>query len=167
MRRTPALFVVALAGALATGSVITAERVAEEVPTFSKDVARRRLGDHHADRREKADHVLCTLPHMHLRGKDMRFMVVWPDGREEMLLDVPRYDFNWQTEFEFVEPLQIPGGSRLIVLGHYDSSLNNRYNPAPDKEVYWGEQSWDEMFEGWINYSIDSQDLTKEPATQD
>ena len=100
-------------------------------------------------------------PHMHLRGKDMRFRLVWPDGRDEVLLDVPRYDFNWQTEFELVEPLRIPAGSRLVVEGHYDNSPRNRYNPAPHREVYWGEQSWDEMFEGWIKYSIDSQDLTK------
>ena len=103
-------------------------------------------------------------PHMHLRGKDMRFRLVWPDGRDEVLLDVPRYDFNWQTEFELVAPLHIPAGSRLIVEGHYDNSPRNRYNPAPHREVYWGEQSWDEMFEGWIKYSIDSQDLSK-PAT--
>ena len=105
-------------------------------------------------------------PHMHLRGKDMRFFIRWPDGREEILLDVPRYDFNWQTEFELTEPLKIPGGSTLIVLGHYDNSIGNRYNPAPDTEVYWGEQSWDEMFEGWIKYSIDSQDLTEKAETE-
>ena len=99
-------------------------------------------------------------PHMHLRGKDMRFTLVWPDGREELLLDVPRYDFNWQTEFELMEPLRIPAGSRLIVEGHYDNSRRNRFNPAPHREVYWGEQSWDEMFEGWVKYSIDSQDLS-------
>lgn len=103
-------------------------------------------------------------PHMHLRGKDMRFRLVWPDGRDEVLLDVPRYDFNWQTEFELVDPLRIPAGSRLIVEGHYDNSPRNRYNPAPHREVYWGEQSWDEMFEGWIKYSIDSQDLSKPAA---
>ena len=105
-------------------------------------------------------------PHMHLRGKDMRFLLQWPDGREEVLLDVPRYDFNWQTEFELVEPLRIPGGSTLTVEGHYDNSYRNRYNPAPQKEVYWGEQSWDEMFEGWIKYSIDSQDLTAAGTTE-
>ena len=103
-------------------------------------------------------------PHMHLRGKDMRFRLVWPDGRDEILLDVPRYDFNWQTEFELIEPLRIPAGSRLIVEGHYDNSPNNRYNPAPHREVYWGEQSWDEMFEGWIKYSIDSQDLSQDTS---
>ena len=95
----------------------------------------------------------------------MRFVLQWPDGREQVLLDVPRYDFNWQTEFELVEPLRIPGGSTLIVEGHYDNSYRNRYNPAPQKEVYWGEQSWDEMFEGWIKYSIDSQDLTAVAVT--
>ena len=76
---------------------------------------------------------------MHLRGKDMRFRLVWPDGRDEILLDVPRSDFNWQTGFELIEPLRIPAGSRLIVGGHYDNSPNNRYNPAPHREVYWGE----------------------------
>ena len=105
-------------------------------------------------------------PHMHLRGKDMRFRLIWPDGRDETLLDVPRYDFNWQTEFELVEPLRIPAGSQLIVEGHYDNSLNNRYNPAPDMEVYWGEQSWDEMFEGWVKYTIDSQDISDHAPTQ-
>ena len=109
--------------------------------------------------------LYAISPHMHLRGKDMRFRLVWPDGRDEVLLDVPRYDFNWQTEFELVDPLHIPAGSRLIVEGHYDNSPRNRYNPAPHREVYWGEQSWDEMFEGWIKYSIDSQDLSK-PATE-
>ena len=89
-------------------------------------------------------------------------MVFWPDGRNEVLLDVPRYDFNWQTEFELIEPLRIPAGSRLIVGGHYDNSANNRYNTAPHPE--WGEQSWNEMFEGWIKYSIDSQDLSREAS---
>ena len=105
-------------------------------------------------------------PHRHLRGKDMRFRLIWPDGRDEILLDVPRYDFNWQTEFELVEPLRIPAGSQLIVEGHHDNSLNNRYNPAPDKEVYWGEQRWDEMFEGWVKYSIDSQDISGNAPAQ-
>jgi len=91
-------------------------------------------------------------------------MVFWPDGRNEVLLDVPRYDFNWQTEFELIAPLHIPAGSRLIVEGHYDNSANNRYNAAPHREVYWGEQSWNEMFEGWIKYSIDSQDLSREAS---
>ena len=108
----------------------------------------------------------AILPHRHLRGKDMRFRLIWPDGRDEILLDVPRYDFNWQTEFELVEPLRIPAGSQLIVEGHHDNSLNNRYNPAPDKEVYWGAQSWDEMFEGWVKYSIDSQDISGNAPTQ-
>ena len=54
---------------------------------------------------------------------------------------MPRYGFNWQTEFELIEPLRIPAGSRLIVEGHYDNSADTRYNPAPHREVYWGGQS--------------------------
>ena len=70
-------------------------------------------------------------PHIHIREKDMRFRLVWPDDRHKILLDVPRYDRDWQTEFELIEPLRIPAGSRLIVEGHFDNSPTNRYNPAP------------------------------------
>jgi hypothetical protein len=105
-------------------------------------------------------------PHMHLRGKDKTFMVVYPDGREEVLLSVPKYDFHWQLHYELEEPLQVPAGSKLMTIGHYDNSVNNRFNPAPDKEVFWGEQTWDEMFNGMISFSVDSQDLTRTATPQ-
>ena len=101
-------------------------------------------------------------PHMHLRGKDTTFVVTYPDGREEVVLHVPNYDFNWQIQYELAEPLKLPAGSTIKTIGHFDNSLGNRYNPAPDKEVYWAEQSWDEMFNGWMDYSVDKLDLRLE-----
>ena len=105
--------------------------------------------------------VYGMWPHMHFRGKDMTYIVVWPDGTEETLLHVPNYDFNWQIEYDFVEPLKVPAGSTLKTVGHFDNSIRNRYNPSPDREVYWGEQSWDEMFFIFTKYTIDKEDLTK------
>jgi len=100
-------------------------------------------------------------PHMHLRGKDMRYVIVYPDGREQPVLSVPRYDFNWQLFYDLEQPIAIPAGSKIVATGHYDNSLRNKYNPAPEKEVFWSEQSWDEMYEPYIEYTIDSQDLTR------
>jgi hypothetical protein len=100
-------------------------------------------------------------PHMHLRGKDMKWIVTWPDGREETILSVPKYDFNWQLQYELKEPLRLPAGSKVTGIGHYDNSVKNRYNPAPNKEVFWAEQSWDEMFAPFMEYTVDS--LTVKP----
>jgi mono/diheme cytochrome c family protein len=102
-------------------------------------------------------------PHAHLRGKDFTYAIVYPDGREETLLRVPKYDFNWQLAYELDTPLKLPAGSKLVVTAHYDNSLKNKYNPGPEKEVYFREenQSWDEMFTPFIQYTIDSQDLTE------
>jgi hypothetical protein len=104
-------------------------------------------------------------PHAHLRGKDFRYKIVYPDGREEVVLSVPKYDFNWQLAYELDAPLKLPAGSKLVVTAHYDNSPKNKYNPDPDKEVYFREenQSWDEMFTPFIQYTIDNQDLTKTP----
>jgi hypothetical protein len=110
--------------------------------------------------------LYAFAPHMHLRGKDIKYTLVWPDGRQQVLLDVPKFDFNWQLHYELAEPLKIPAGSKLVSLAHYDNSIKNRYNPAPDKEVFWSEQSWDEMFIPWFEYTVDSKVLTKPAATQ-
>ncbi len=101
--------------------------------------------------------IYSLVPHMHLRGKDMAYLVTYPDGREETLLSVPRYDFNWQLVYELAEPVHLPAGSKITTVGHFDNSLKNRYNPAPDREVYWAEQSWDEMFNGFIFYTKDNE----------
>jgi hypothetical protein len=111
--------------------------------------------------------LYAMSPHMHLRGKDATYVVTYPDGREEVILSVPKYDFNWQLHYELKEPKKIPAGSTIKSVGHFDNSVQNRYNPAPQKEVYWAEQSWDEMFNSFMEYSIDKLDLTKErPSTE-
>jgi hypothetical protein len=105
--------------------------------------------------------LYAFAPHMHLRGKDIKYILQWPDGRRQTLLSVPKFDFNWQLHYELEQPLRIPAGSKMIAIAHYDNSLNNRYNPAPQKEVFWSEQSWDEMFIPWFEYTVDSANLTK------
>jgi mono/diheme cytochrome c family protein len=86
------------------------------------------------------------FPHMHVRGRSMKSTIIYPDGREEVLINVPKYDFNWQTVYELAKPIKVPAGSVIRVDAAWDNSLKNKYNPAPEKEVFWGEQSWDEMF---------------------
>ena len=105
--------------------------------------------------------LYAMSPHMHLRGKDMKFILTYPDGRAELVLDVPKYDFNWQLYYELATPLKIPAGSKLTAIAHYDNSPKNKWNPAPDREVFWSEQSWDEMYNPQIRWTWDRQDLTK------
>ena len=103
--------------------------------------------------------------HMHLRGKDVTYVLTYPDGREEILLRVPKYDFNWQFQYEFAEPIKVPAGSTIKAIARYDNSPQNRLNPAPEKEVYWSEQSWDDMFLASVRYTVDKLDK-KTAATQ-
>jgi mono/diheme cytochrome c family protein len=98
-------------------------------------------------------------PHLHLRGKSMKYTLTWPDGREEVLLDVPKYDFNWQLYYELETPKKIPAGSKVTVVSLFDNSPRNKYNPAPEKEVFWSEQSWDEMYAPQARITIDSRTL--------
>ena len=105
--------------------------------------------------------LYALSPHMHLRGRDMKFILTYPDGHEQLVLDVPKYDFNWQLYYELATPLKIPAGSKLTAISHYDNSPKNKWNPAPEKEVYWSEQSWDEMYNPQIRWTWDLQDLAK------
>ncbi|MEE2637160.1 MAG: hypothetical protein VYE68_08020 [Acidobacteriota bacterium] len=98
--------------------------------------------------------VFSLSPHAHLRGKRFTYTLVYPDGAEQILLTVPRYDFNWQTFYELSEPMVFPAGSKLVTVGYYDNSVRNRYNPSPDKEVFWAEQSWDEMFNPFFEFGV-------------
>ena len=100
-------------------------------------------------------------PHLHLRGKSMKYTLTWPDGQEEVLLDVPKYDFNWQLYYELDTPKKIPAGSKVTVVTLFDNSLKNPYNPSPEKEVYWSEQSWDEMYAPQARITIDSRRLKR------
>jgi mono/diheme cytochrome c family protein len=106
-------------------------------------------------------------PHLHLRGKSMKYTLTTPDGREEVLLDVPRYDFNWQLYYELESPRHIPAGSKVTVVTLFDNSARNPYNPAPEKQVFWSEQSWDEMYAPQARITVDSRDLRTMKAATD
>jgi hypothetical protein len=96
------------------------------------------------------DTYLANLyPHMHVRGKDVAYTLIYPDGREELLLRVPKYDFNWQVRYKLAEPKLMPKGSTLVVTAHYDNSPANRFNPDPTATVRWGDQTWEEMLIGY------------------
>jgi hypothetical protein len=105
-------------------------------------------------------------PHMHVRGKSATYTLVHPDGREELLLEVPRYRFDWQERYVLTKPLKVPKGSVLRYRAVFDNSADNPLNPNPDKEVYWSEQSWDEMSLGWIEYTLDKQQLPSRTETK-
>ncbi len=105
--------------------------------------------------------LFAFSPHMHLRGKSMEWRVVYPDGSQETLFSVPTYDFNWQQHYELETPIRIPAGSVMYAVGVFDNSSRNRYNPAPHNEVYWAEQSWDEMYDPFIEVTIDRLDLSR------
>ena len=104
-------------------------------------------------------------PHMHLRGKSLKWIITYPDGRDQMILNVPKFDFNWQFNYELAEPLHIPAGSKIVGIGVYDNSPKNPWNPAPHLPVYWSEQSWDEMYQAFTEYSVDSQIVIDRPVT--
>jgi Glycogen recognition site of AMP-activated protein kinase len=104
---------------------------------------------------------LYTLtPHMHYRGKAFRFTAKYPDGRQEILLDVPRYDFNWQNEYTLAEPKRMPEATEILLEAHYDNSADNKLNPDPTKAVHWGDQTWEEMMIGTFAMSPANQDLS-------
>lgn len=96
--------------------------------------------------------VLYDLaPHMHLRGAWFKFEALYPTGKRETLLSVPRYDFNWQTIYRLAEPKVMPAGSWIFCTGGFDNSTRNPANPNPDKRIKWGDQSFDEMFIGFMD----------------
>ena len=97
---------------------------------------------------EKDALLFNLMPHAHFRGKAATFTAIYPDGTEELLLSVPNYDFNWQTDYELKEPKYIPAGTKLVQANWWDNSAQNPANPDPSIEVTWGEQSWEEMLFG-------------------
>jgi mono/diheme cytochrome c family protein len=102
------------------------------------------------------DTVLTSLtPHMHVRGKDMKYIATYPDGKTETLLSVPKYDFNWQITYELAQPKLLPAGTKVEVIAHYDNSANNKFNPDPTKDVRWGDQTWEEMMIGFWSTVVD------------
>ncbi len=100
------------------------------------------------------DVILYSMnPHMHFRGKWMRYEAHYPDGRMETLLSVPNFNFNWQRSYSLTQPKLLPAGTRLKVYAAWDNSSLNTANPDPSKEVRWGDQSFDEMFFAMYKYT--------------
>ncbi len=112
--------------------------------------------------------LICLTPHMHLRGKSFRFEAEYPDGTREILLDVPKYDFNWQLSYDFAEPKLIPKGTYLHCTAHFDNSEDNLANPDPTEEVTFGDQTWEEMMFGFFTAIVplepESSEDTEEEA---
>ena len=100
-----------------------------------------------------ADAYLYTLyPHAHYRGWSVELKQIAPDGKETMLLSLPKYDFNWQRDYDPVDPIHIKAGTKLVAKWIYDNSEHNKANPDPTINVTWGEQSWEEMMYFRVNY---------------
>jgi peroxiredoxin len=111
------------------------------------------------DHKESVEHTFSkdvllysVQPHAHLRGRAAKFTAHYPDGREEILLSVPRYDFSWQSVYLFHEPKIMPKGTRIVFEMNWDNSARNPANPDPTKDVHWGDQTWDEMNAGFLRY---------------
>jgi peroxiredoxin len=98
--------------------------------------------------------LLSLFPHMHLRGKDFKFTFTKPHASPQVLLSVPAYDFGWQTYYVLSDPMELPKGTRIDCLAHFDNSENNPYNPDPNKMVRWGEQTFEEMMIGYLDMDV-------------
>jgi len=99
--------------------------------------------------------LVWMFPHMHVRGKEMTYVLTYPDGRQETILSVPRYDFNWQLGYDLATPIHVTKGTRLTVTAHYDNSANNKFNPDPNRVVYYGDMSWEEMMFPFFSVVVD------------
>lgn len=132
-----------------------------EIPPFAGNYA---IGS--AFTFEEAVTVRALMPHMHYRGKAFDYVAVYPDGRRDMLLSVPRYQFDWQVYYYPEKPIHLPAGTRIECLAHMDNSDKNLLNPDPAETVRFGEQTYEEMMIGWIDYTVDSEDLTLITSTE-
>ena len=105
------------------------------------------------------------LPHTHVRGKRWIYEATFPDGRKQTLLSVPNYDFDWQTDYIYKEPIKLPKGTIVHATAWYDNSAANKSNPDPTKDVRWGDPTYDEMMIGWMDIVIENPMKPKvEPA---
>jgi Copper type II ascorbate-dependent monooxygenase, C-terminal domain len=98
--------------------------------------------------------VWGLMPHTHLRGTRWQYKLEKPDGTSEVILDVPHYDFNWQTYYMFDKPLEVPAGGKITSMAWYDNSASNKSNPDPTKDVKWGDQTWEEMQYTGLLFSV-------------
>lgn len=137
-------------------------KITHEIVTYSVVQPNLRIQPHDADYRVEAvlerplpeSELLSMSPHMHLRGKSFRYELIYPDGKLETLLDVPAYDFNWQTSYVFSTPMKIPAGAKIKGYASFDNSEKNLNNPDPSKLVRWGDQTDDEMMIGYFHYAV-------------
>lgn len=109
--------------------------------------------------------LIGLAPHMHFRGKSFRMTGVWPDGREDVLLDVPRYDFNWQTNYRLEEPIVLPAGFQIACEASFDNSAENPFNPDPTVPVRWGDQSFEEMMVAFFEVAAPKGNLKRTVAS--
>ena len=110
--------------------------------------------------------LLAMFPHMHLRGKSFKYTANYPDGRSEVLLDVPNYDFNWQNGYEFEQPKLLPRGTEILCEAIFDNSAKNFSNPDPKEIVRWGDQTDEEMMIGYFDMVLSEQDLLNRLSDQ-
>ncbi len=104
---------------------------------------------------ERDGYVTGLMPHMHLRGKDFLYEAVYPDGTKETLLSVPRFNFHWQSVYRLEKPHKMPAGTKVHCVAHFDNSAKNPNNPDPTRTVFWGDQTWQEMMVGWMDYAYE------------
>jgi hypothetical protein len=109
-------------------------------------------------------------PHMHTRGKDFEYRLVFPNGETQTILKVPAYNWHWQLWYNLAEPITLPKGTKIECTAHFDNSPNNPENPDPTKTVIWGQQNWDEMMVGFFNLVFDAKlpakDLLSHPKSE-
>ena len=110
--------------------------------------------------------LYSMVPHTHVRGKRWHYEAIYPDGRTEVILSVPNYDFNWQHEYVFATPLRLPAGTRIHAMAWYDNSPGNKSNPDPNQEVKWGDQTWEEMMYTGITFYAAPATATAAPVAQ-
>jgi len=105
---------------------------------------------------EQDAQLVWLQPHMHLRGKDFEYRLVYPTGQTDTALRVPNYSFSWQLGYDEATPVMLPKGTRMECTAHFDNSVNNPANPNPNVEVKWGDQSWEEMMIGWFGVVVEA-----------
>jgi hypothetical protein len=140
------------------GLVFARETPKERVLTLSATNGKFKIPAGDANYRVDSEFELGTAvrlaslhPHMHGRGKDFEYRVVYPSGETQTLLRVPRYDWHWQLWYNLTQPIELPKGAKIECTAHFDNSPNNPDNADPTKDVVWGDQSWDEMMVGFFN----------------
>ncbi len=110
--------------------------------------------------------LLGFLPHMHVRGAAFEYAVEFPDGERQVILNVPRYDFNWQLHYQLSTPVEVPAGSTVIATAVFDNSEANRANPDPSKTVHWGQQTDEEMLLGYVEFETDAKFAIPGPGSR-